>query len=212
MSDYRLEIVDGCVLVFGNLPIDHFSRITKLCDDTPEDRAVLSPYLAKLAGANLAFGPQSALEKMELQYRKDFDLERFFREKLGKTQAEATPADYWLAVGEDGLSSLALFAALFPDYPQSQQWGNKAGWPYPRDPDDLRRCLLLLRQVQGANLSLLVAMRDKSAEWSALADHWQELVDTFTAEFPMEQWEERRGSAPKTYALMVRILQGECHV
>ena len=49
----------------------------------------------------------------------------------------------WMAKGETGISSRAIaFKILCQTFPET--WDS-----HPRDPDDLRRCLILINQVVG---------------------------------------------------------------
>ena len=170
-----------------------------------EDGSVISPHLARLAGANLAFGSKIAVKSLEKKLRHEFDFGAFCR-SIGTTIAEATPADRWLALGEHGKSSQAIYAAMHVNSHQYQEWGTKAGWPHPLDADDLRRCLLYLRATEGE----ISIMSGKSPYWDVLVDHWGELEKTFSTEFPAEHWEEGEGSAQKTNALLKKIL-GDVH-
>lgn len=76
-------------------------------------------------------------------------------------------ANFWLTNGEHGMSSMAMCRALM-DNPISKS--------HPYDPDDFRRCYLLLKTVPEWKLELhkVAAL---SPEWSNLVNIW----DTLTA-------------------------------
>lgn len=102
----------------------------------------------------------------------------------------------WLLNGERGLSSEAIVSYLlgFPCKGRSPS--------HPYDPDDLRRCRLLLEKVPSV-AALFPNMASCSETWGLLVEHWQELCDTMDQECP--EWRQGRGSAPKTYTLMAGL-------
>lgn len=108
----------------------------------------------------------------------------------------------WLAQGERGISSETIVSRL-TGIPLNQFSTHN----YPHDPDDFRRCELLLRAVPLARLHL-PAMEDVSPQWARLVGAWDELValmesevpDVFTTRYP-------RGSAPKTYRRMRQLIE-----
>jgi hypothetical protein len=73
---------------------------------------------------------------------------------------------------------------------------------HPRDPDDLRRCRLLVEQVPMIK-ACLPNMASCSSVWARIVAQWNELCSLMDAEAP--DWRSGRGSAPKTYALLVRL-------
>ncbi len=102
----------------------------------------------------------------------------------------------WFVTGEVGRSSKALAGCL-------------AGIPsgngdHPHDPDDLRRCLLLLDQIPEAR-PMLGKVCVLSPAWEALYTHWAALEATFRREVDVSHG--HRGSAPETSALMRKILR-----
>jgi len=101
----------------------------------------------------------------------------------------------WLMNGERGSSSNAMVAHIMG-------MGGTADHPY--DPDDLRRCRLLVEQVQVIEICL-PSMASCSPVWARIVAHWDELCSLMDAEAP--DWRSRRGSAPKTYALLQKLRQ-----
>jgi hypothetical protein len=99
----------------------------------------------------------------------------------------------WLLKGERGLSSNAMVAHIMG-------MGGTADHPY--DPDDLRRCRLLVEQVPVIKICL-PSMASCSPVWARIVAHWDELCSLMDAEAP--DWRSRRGSAPKTYALLQKL-------
>jgi hypothetical protein len=104
----------------------------------------------------------------------------------------------WLAFGERGISSEAIVHKLaFDREPSSRHC-------YPYDPDDFRRCELVLRQVFGLRHKLHV-MADVSPVWAGLVARWDELVALMEEECP-DVWDRYpRGAAPRAYKIMQDI-------
>jgi len=72
---------------------------------------------------------------------------------------------------------------------------------YPHDPDDLCRCIQVLRllfqdnQLRKMSLMKEVARKYKSREWRLLNKNWEQLIEIFESEWGKQ-------SAPKTYQFM----------
>ena len=104
----------------------------------------------------------------------------------------------WLAEGERGLSSEAIALTALGKQPT----GFGSSWP--RDPDDLRRCLLLLKRVPKTLENGLYVLAGRCPKWAALLHIWDLLSETLRSE--IGETLPLRGSAPKTYALMLEAL------
>lgn len=110
----------------------------------------------------------------------------------------------WLAFGERGLSSEAIVSHL-----TGQRLGGRFHdrcVHYPHDPDDFRRCQLLLEAVPLAGL-LFPAMQTASPEWARLVAAWDEIHELIEREAP-GYLHKREGSAPLAYRLMRRTIAG----
>jgi len=79
------------------------------------------------------------------------------------------------------------------------------GEGHPHDPDDFRRCQLLLESVPEFADRLIDVMRWASDEWRALVYRWCDIMDSLESEIP--NWRTGRGTAPKTYDLMRSIIE-----
>lgn len=77
-------------------------------------------------------------------------------------------AAFWLQHGERGMSSETMFGVI-----SGLSLGHRASHPY--DPDDFRRCYLLLKAVPEWREKLPM-LRPVSKAWSNLVDHWDELT------------------------------------
>lgn len=105
----------------------------------------------------------------------------------------------WLANGETGISSESI--ALWLGFGVKQtRWGN---FNHPHDPDDLNRCLKLLRDVPALR-PMLPRMAEVGPVWAALVERWDELEQCQLDEIGID-WCKAR-SAPRTYALMRSII------
>lgn len=101
----------------------------------------------------------------------------------------------WLRTGERGISSEVIFEHLTG---LPIQRGRK---DTPNDPDDLRRCRLLLKRVPDFALRL-PEMAGVSERWAKLVKVWQRLGEI------MDQETAVSNKCPRTWAAMSRLLYG----
>jgi len=110
----------------------------------------------------------------------------------------------WLAEGEHGVSSQQIVAHLCGLETRGRWAFKQSCWP--RDPDDLRRCLLLTDVYApelGARIHEMAAL---GPEWAALSSRWSELRELLTSE---GDWRGRDcGWAPRTYERMRELIDG----
>lgn len=99
----------------------------------------------------------------------------------------------WLIHGERGYSSEAIVFHIM-----RLSIKNKA---HPLDPDDFRRCRLLVEQVPYIRANL-PSMSTCSEIWANIIAAWDELCRLMDAEAP--QWREGLCTAPQTYELLKR--------
>lgn len=187
------------VLGFGPQPLDWISKAVKVIGKT----AVLDPDVARMAGANLAAGTPEALG--ELRRR----LEAGALQAAQQKHPEAPPgATEWLAKGERGMSSEALFTRLSGidarDGRRSMETEKRDRVAHPFDPADLRRCRLMLEAIPSLAVKLYQAA-DLSPEWARLIGRWDDLTALMNTECPT--WRDATGqNAAETRALMNTIL------
>lgn len=109
----------------------------------------------------------------------------------------------WLVSGEHGISSEALFNRTLLDQVNTQWLTN-----YPHDPDDFRRCQLLVRAVPEVRERLSL-MGDQGPEWARLVEHWDEITTSLESEVPGVFGSRIGGNAPRTYKLMRSFIEGK---
>jgi hypothetical protein len=83
---------------------------------------------------------------------------------------------FWLANGERGTSSETMFSILAQKIPGAPQLDPKWGPSHPLDPDDFRRCHLLLECVPDFR-TMLDHMKDVSPVWAKLVENWDRLTE-----------------------------------
>lgn len=110
-------------------------------------------------------------------------------------------ANRWLQIGEQGLSSQAIFTRM-TGLNLLGQWGQWGAWT-PSDPADLRRCRLLLEMVPEF-AGRFDVMKAASAKWAIAVEYWDELCRIMDEEAP--KWRDSYGwRASNTYKRMGEI-------
>jgi len=97
----------------------------------------------------------------------------------------------WLKEGERGSSSETIVEVMTGL--NLTQYGRS----HPRDPDDFKRCVLLLAYVPEFKPRMYV-MSAESKQWAALVEHWAELEDMLMKHIAT-------GSCPTLHAEMKRL-------
>lgn len=98
---------------------------------------------------------------------------------LDKYSEDEKKAFAWLESGKTGLSSLTMCKHIFPNIRHHYLDKLNENEPaYPRDSDDLSRCLFFLSSVPEAQ-NKLQSMKEVSVKWSNLIDNWDTLVLLF---------------------------------
>ena len=192
-ANYRVEHHGNCILVFGAVPLSKFGALTKL---VPKD-SIMDPHLARIAGASFAMGPREETGAL-VALMSGAAIERARAMYAGTELGE--DAVKWIAVGERGSSSEAVFLKLAGIRSHGMSGDTTA---HPHDIDDLRRCRLLLEQVP--ELAVRIGnMSGVSREWTALISKWDEICRTMDEEAP--GWRDGKGSSPNTNALIRECL------
>ena len=194
--DYRIVMREGCRLVYGHMPLRAFLQLMRSARDTE----VLHAGLARMLGATAVIGPPDALASIRRQ-ETPAAIGRV-RAHLGRAALRLDlDAVRWLAAGEHGPSSLALFVLLTGVWPP-RYLGTEDD--LPRDANAFRRCRLLIEQVPSLKRALTALARrvtePRVAQWAALAEAWDDLCAQMDHETP--NWRERVGRAPGMTAML----------
>ncbi len=172
VNTYTVRHESGCTLIFGSIPIDDFVALTKTASKTD----VPDTQLAMVAGASVVFGPAEACQELKARYAQERAV------ALATAYPELPHAAItWVAHGEHGLSSLAIFRRMTGVVPYPIGAGNESA--HPHDARDLRRCRLLLEQVPEWQ-ARLAEMREVSPEWDRLVEAWDAMCETMDTEAP----------------------------
>lgn len=191
------ETIGTVVLGFGPQPMDWFSKAMKA---TGRD-AVMDQDVARMAGATLAAGAPAALDALR---------KRLEAGALQAARAEnpwaSKAATQWLATGERGMSSEAMFFHLTGIKCTRGRASRDDRTAHPYDPADLRRCRLLLEQVPELQI-LLPKMASLSGPWARLIRDWDVICSTMDAEAPNWRTPDLGEPAPHTYSLIKAAIQ-----
>lgn len=186
-NEFRVVNRNGCTLVFGAAPATQLAALMKAASEE-DNRCQIDGNLARMAGANFAWGTREAIAAMKAEYAVDA------RAKTAAAHPEADPALVkWLATGERGSSSDAIV-----DHLTGLLGGGKTSHPW--DPADLRRCRLLLKEVPSLAVSFHAKMPTLSPVWARLVAVWDELCATMDQECP--EWAAGDGRASQTMRKM----------
>ncbi|MDM0107926.1 hypothetical protein QTH97_23465 [Variovorax sp. J22R24] len=180
-ASYRILMREGCRLVYGHMPLSEFLNLVRQA----HDRELLHPGLARMLEATAVIGPPEALARIRRQ-ETPAAVERM-RKQLGRAALLLDPhALRWLAAGEQGPASLALFALLTGVRPR--YYRGKTTGDVPREANAFRRCRLLIEQVPALRRALPVLAERVAepgiAEWAAIAEAWDDLCAQMDHEAP----------------------------
>lgn len=161
---YRIETIERCKLIFGDLPLSDMAALSGLAGEG----AIMDVAFADRVGATVVFGQPEDVARLRL------------RDDLPPSQKRLDEADYarslglpisvqkWLLNGERGSSSNEMCHVFFGIPARSKK-------SHPLDVDDFRRCLLFL--VATNSRSELPKMVSVSSEWAAIIAKWDEIEE-----------------------------------
>ena len=86
-----------------------------------------------------------------------------------KSLSEYDRIKFWYEHGEHGISSQTMYDKMA--YPRFHSNG------HPSDPDDFRRCYLLIRDFVPEWKKKLHLMREVSTQWDNIIENWKELSE-----------------------------------
>jgi hypothetical protein len=191
MTTYTVTERMGCRLVQGDIPLQ---AMASLGNGMPKD-AVMDAHAARMLDVILALGRPADLKALcsdPLVREAAHDRARIVGAGLSESAIE------WLAFGEQGLSSKAIFQHL-TGVIICRAGSEKAT---PSDPSDLARCRKLLDRVPEFQ-PRLHELANISPAWRNLVAEWTDLCASMDRELP--KWRERGGSMPSTYAQMCAL-------
>jgi hypothetical protein len=193
---YTIEHRGDCILIDGEVPMSAFGTLVMLA---PND-SVMDPDAARMLGVTFAFGPADQMEALKAT-RADAETKH-----QGAMFPQLSPgAQRWLASGQRGMSSEALFTRLSGVNCTSGASDGVARVDHPYDPDDFRRCRLMLEACPEleANLNEAAGM---SQQWAALIQVWGTLCDSMDWESPDWRNPKKGSRAPATYQLIKKAI------
>ena len=194
---YRVVHRAECVLIYGAVPAEDLVALTKA--RAGKDN-VFAADLARLGGANMAFGPVEAVDAL----RNKLAADRLFAVQAAYPLLPNT-AHQWLAFGDQGLSSCAMFYRFTEINPDGTLDIDTLA-AHPHDPADFIRCRQLLDGVPEF-ADRIAEMRDVSPIWARFVNSWAELCATLDAEIP--DWRDRKSakrSATRTFERIQQII------
>ncbi len=174
-KSYRHEIIAGCSLIFApplesGVPIEAMMEMIKF---QPKG-SVLDTDMARIHGAIMVCGTRAALDALR---RDDVTLEKAKALEMALPASISPEMRHWAIWGEQGLSSQAIFRHLtklkIPGVRPPRDGEEPA---YPRDVNDLGRCIRLLEEVPELQ-GRIGEMAEVSQRWKALAAVWNDLVE-----------------------------------
>ncbi|MDR6534492.1 hypothetical protein [Variovorax soli] len=194
--NYRILQREGCTIVYGHMPLGSWLRLLRQASDLH----VLHADVARMLGATAVLGPPEGLARLREQ--EAAAATGRVRAQLGRAARRLdAQAVRWLAAGEQGLSSLALFTLLTGVRPP--HYGG-AALDLPGNAQQFRRCRLLVEQVPSLQPALRQLARrvadPELVSWAALAETWKDLCAQMDHEWPA--WRTQPGRAPGVNAML----------
>jgi hypothetical protein len=192
-------VIEGVVVLgYGPQPVSFLKKANAMCGGSKA--VILDQDVGRMAGASFAIGEPAVLA--ELRQRLEAGALQAARQNYhGKLSPEAIR---WLANGERGMSSEALFTRLSGINCTKGTSDGVARVDHPYDPADFRRCRLMLEACPELAVNLKNAA-GMSPQWKDLVYLWDEICAAMDEECP--NWRKPyAGSAPKTYALIKRAI------
>lgn len=189
-DEYTVRHEGGCILIFGSVPIADMDGLSRMAPK----KSVLAPRLAQISGANIAIGPIEAVKALSKKLAPAaIARARHLYGRYDLSESEIA----WLAIGERGASSNAIFQATIGVL--LHELSNATA--HPHDPDDLRRCLLLIEQSPSVAANFQ-HMRKVSPAWNELVEQWPIICSTFEREAPNWRDPDAKWRAPNTFKLI----------
>lgn len=194
---YRIEKVNACTVVYGNLPMTVMARIFARSAKS----AVMDGDASSLLGASLVVGTPKAIQKLKANAPKR-RVPAPWREKIGEG------ACAWVEAARVGRSSNYFLFRLTGFNAMAWLKSGEVTAPvevaYPFDPADLRRCRLLL-EAEPSLQARLPEMFASHPVWARLVLRWEELCAVMDEESPEWREDQLLKPSPRTQALLDKI-------
>ena len=101
----------------------------------------------------------------------------------------------WITVGEIGISSKTMWAALMGTFSEGQHKG--FNFDVPHDPDDFRRCLKLVNECH-LDKEDLRKIKEVVSWFAPFIDNWDKMVELWNEESPSSR-------CPKLYEFIQEL-------
>lgn len=191
-------MIEGVVVLgYGPQPVSFLKKANAMCGGSKA--VILDQDVGRMAGASFAIGEPAVLAELRERLAAHAILST-----VQKNPGISSGAQMWLAAGERGMSSEALFTRLSGINCTSGASDGVARNDHPYDPADFRRCRLMLEACP----ELAERLNDAagmSPAWAGLVDQWDTICATMDAECP--DWRDGRSQyANKTYQLIKQAI------
>ena len=172
----KIEKRHDCVIAYTDPGVGMpLSALPSIARKAPKG-AVMDIHVARLLGAMVVAGLPDDLERLRADAEPEA-LVRAQRAYAAVSDRMSPEALRWLGVGEQGKSSMALFAATVGVTPEGVRDRSDLT-AFPLDADDFRRCALLYDAVPEVRVNLPRA-RDIHPVWAGLVDQWDDLMEIY---------------------------------
>lgn len=172
-SDYSIKEINGCMCIFGSIPIDVFSAFTSM---ERFKGSIMSFQISRLLDASIVIGQK---ENIETLYDK---LKNNSNYKYIKLENVSPEANEWYVFGEQGVSSATMFKAIFDKNPFGWETGRASMLgKTPSDSDDLSRCINLYNLVPEVR-EHFYKIRKLSNAWNNIYINWGKLCKFYKEE------------------------------
>lgn len=163
MDDYKIELIDGCAVIYGAIPIDVMLKTSKMFKN-----GIMAIHEARLAGANLVMGQPGDVRALRDRFEK-------IRLEDPDVLGISAPANRWLKIGQQGNSSCTLFFHTVGINPKGH---DKNRISHPLDGDDFSRCHYLFYNVPEVKQNFY-KMENVSPIWNNIYNNWETLSNCY---------------------------------
>ena len=185
-TEFRIVETQGCRLIYGKIPL----RSAKTMLSGMSRNAVMDTDAARMFEATFVVGKKRDLDVLKNSARAAA-IARVRHACAANGLSEA--AIEWLAIGQQGRSSVSLFWLLSGVRPRSEAADLKD--VLPLDLSDFMRCRRMLEEVPDLAEAMTPSIGVEGwPRWSWMLGGWGALCATMDLESP--QWRQHVGKAP----------------